>query len=98
MRAEPAGDTAPDAEDWYASLPWFDGRKCLLLTHAGTLFSVFEADVRVADLRDTRRAVTSLISRELAREGLPAATFRRARRTGADHRRDGRPQRPGLHE
>jgi len=75
LRAEPAADTAPDAEDWYASLLWFDGRKCLLLTHAGTLFSVFEADVRAADLRDTRRAVTSLISRELARDGLPAETF-----------------------
>jgi hypothetical protein len=28
---------APDGEDWYANLLWFDGRKCLLLTHAATL-------------------------------------------------------------
>lgn len=75
MRAEPAADTAPDAEDWYASLLWFDGRKCLLLTCVGTLFPVFDVGVRVADLRDTHRAVASLISRELAREGLPAVTF-----------------------
>lgn len=27
---------APDSEDWYANLLWFDGRKCLLLTHAAT--------------------------------------------------------------
>jgi len=44
---EPA--PAPDAEDWYANLVWFDRRKCLLLTHAATLFSIFEADVRAAD-------------------------------------------------
>jgi hypothetical protein len=28
--ADPA--PAPDAEDWYANLLWFDRRKCLLLT------------------------------------------------------------------
>ena len=28
-------------EDWYANLLWLDRQKCLLLTHAGTLFSVF---------------------------------------------------------
>jgi hypothetical protein len=66
---------APDPEDWYASLLWFDGRKCLLLTHAATLFSVFEADVRIADLRATHRLATGLIERELRREGLPSATF-----------------------
>jgi hypothetical protein len=66
---------APDADDWYANLLWFDRRKCLLLTHVGTLFSIVEADVRAARLRDTRRLVTGLIGRELAREGLPSATF-----------------------
>jgi len=25
----------PDPDDWYAILLWLDGRKCLLLTHAG---------------------------------------------------------------
>ena len=65
----------PDAGDWYASLLWFDRRKCLLLTHAATLFSVFEADVRAVDLRATRRLVTELVERELRREGLPPATF-----------------------
>ena len=71
--AEPG--PAPDAEDWYANLLWFDRRKCLLLTHAATLFSIFEADVRAADLRATRRLVTELVERELRREGLPPATF-----------------------
>jgi hypothetical protein len=71
--AEP-GPT-PDAEDWYANLLWFDRRKCLLLTHAATLFSIFEADVRAADLRETRRLVTEMVDRELSREDLPPATF-----------------------
>jgi len=71
--AEP-GPT-PDAEDWYANLLWFDRRKCLLLTHAATLFSIFEADVRAVDLRATHRLVTELVERELRREGLPRATF-----------------------
>lgn len=68
-------DPAPDAEDWYANLLWSGGRKCLLLTHAGTLFSIFEPGVRAADLRDTYHLVTRLIGRELAREGLSATTF-----------------------
>ena len=52
----------PDGEDWYANLLWLSGRKCLLLTHAATLFTVLEADVRAADLRDPGRLVTRLIT------------------------------------
>jgi hypothetical protein len=68
-------DCPADGEDWYANLLWLSGRKCLLLTHSATLFTVFEANVRTADLRDHGRLVTSLISRELLREQLPADTF-----------------------
>jgi len=71
--AEPG--PAPDAEDWYANLLWFDRRKCLLLAHAATLFSIFEADVGAVDLRATHRLVAELVERELRREGLPPATF-----------------------
>jgi hypothetical protein len=63
------------AEDWYANLLWFDRRKCLLLTHAATLFSVFEGGVRAVDLRATHRLVTERVERELRREGLPPATL-----------------------
>jgi len=35
-------------------LLWLSGRKCLLITHATTLFTVLEADVRAADLPDPR--------------------------------------------
>lgn len=46
--------------------------------HASTLFTVFEPDVRVAELRDAGSLVTRLISRELLREQLPTDTFGRA--------------------
>src|SRR5260370_20024178 len=73
----PVADPAPagDPEDWYANLLWFDRRKCLLLTHSATLFTIFEADVTASSLRATRQLVTGLIGRELRREDLPAATF-----------------------
>jgi hypothetical protein len=66
---------ASDPEDWYANLLWFDRRKCLLITHSATLFSVFEADVRTADLRAAGQLVTTLIGRELRSEGLPPTAF-----------------------
>ena len=71
--AEPA--SVPDGEDWYANLLWFNRRKCLLLTHSATLFSIFEADVSASDLRATSRLVARLIGRELLSEGLPSSTF-----------------------
>lgn len=46
-----AGSMPASAGDWYANLLWIDRRKCLLVTHAGTLFSVFAPDVRVGELR-----------------------------------------------
>ncbi len=71
--ADPA--PAPDPEDWYANLLSFDRRKCLLLTHSATLFTIFEADVTASALRATRELITGLIGRELRREELPAGTF-----------------------
>src|SRR5205823_13257308 len=73
----PVGDPAPapDPEDWYANLLWFDRRKCLLLTHSATLFSIFEADEPASDLRATRHLVARLNERELRRENLPPTTF-----------------------
>ena len=73
----PLADPAPatGAEDWYANLLWFDRRKCLLLTHSGTLFTIFEANVTASGLRATCQLITGLIARELRREDLPPATF-----------------------
>jgi hypothetical protein len=42
--------------------------KCLLLTHAVALFSVFEAEVRSVDLRATHHLATELIEREFLRQ------------------------------
>jgi hypothetical protein len=75
IRPQQLIDCMPDGEDWYANLLWLSSRKCLLLTHAATLFTVFETDVRAAELRDPGRLVTGLITRELLREQLPADTF-----------------------
>jgi hypothetical protein len=101
LLAKPA--PTPNAEDWYANLLWFDRRKCLLLSHVGTLFTILEADVSVTDLRSTRLFVTALIDREVLSEDLPPDTFgarhvRRPRFGGHRHRQDGRPKRPGVHE
>src|SRR5260370_33349480 len=66
--AEPA--PAPDPEDWYANLLWSDRRKCLLLTHSATLFTIFETDVTASGLRATGQLITGPIRRELRRAGL----------------------------
>jgi hypothetical protein len=69
----PAPERGP--EDWYANLLWFNRRKCLLLTHSATLFTVFEPSVSVADLRATNVLVTRMIHGALGAEGLPTNTF-----------------------
>jgi hypothetical protein len=68
-------EPAPNAEDWYANLLWFERRKCLLLTHVGTLFTILEADVSASDLRSTGPFISALIRRELLSEGLPPDAF-----------------------
>ena len=62
-------------EDWYANLLWLDRRKCLLFTHAGTLFSVFLAGVRKPDLSPIGPYVVKVIEAELRSESLPPDTF-----------------------
>ena len=61
--------------DWCLNLLWLERRKCVLLAHTGTLFSVFRPAIRKADLRDLRSLVTLMITTELEREGLPHHTF-----------------------
>lgn len=64
-------DLPASDEDWYANLLWLERRKCLLLTHAGTLFSVFVPDVRAAELRPLGPYISAIVERELRSEGLP---------------------------
>ncbi len=67
----------PSDDDWYLNLLWIDRRKCLLLTHAGTLFPVFVADVRKANLLPIGPYVVSLAEEHLSSEGLAADTLGR---------------------
>src|SRR2546428_7360419 len=77
-------EPAPSDDDWYLNLLWIDGEKCLLLTHSGTLFSVFRAGVRVANLRPLGDYIVEAIEAELRAERLPADTFAQL---GPDHLR-----------
>ena len=83
-RANDLAASEPSDADWYANLLWLDRRKCLLLAHAGTLFSVFVADVRKADLLPLGSLVARLIQRELHAEGLPLDTFGNLDRNGVE--------------
>lgn len=68
-------ELAPTDDDWYLNVLWIERRKCLLLVHSGTLFSVFRADVRSADLRLPGEYVVDAIQSELREEQLPLDTF-----------------------
>lgn len=62
-------------QDWYAHLVWIDRRKCLLVTHTGTLFSVFMPNVTVAGLRPIGPPVVSAIQAALHAEHLSVDTL-----------------------
>jgi hypothetical protein len=62
-------------QDWYAHLVWIDRRKCLLVTHARTLFSVFMPNVTVAELRPIGPPVVLAIETALRAEALPVDTL-----------------------
>ncbi|MGH9106152.1 MAG: DUF6933 domain-containing protein [Acidimicrobiales bacterium] len=75
IRPEDLADRDHDDADWYANLLAFDRRKCLLLTHAGSLFTIFEPDLPAAELRSTHDLVIGLVERELLAEGLRPGTL-----------------------
>ena len=68
-------DLAASDGDWYLNLLWFERRKCVLLTHTGTLFSVFRGDIRSADVRPLGEYLVDAIEAELRVEQLPIDTF-----------------------
>jgi hypothetical protein len=74
-RSVTLGELPSRDEDWYLDLLWIDRRKCLLLTHTGTLFSVFRADVRTAELRPPGPYLVTAVQAELFAERLPPHTF-----------------------
>ena len=69
--------TDPTDDDWYGTLLWLEARKCVLLTHSGTLFSIFVPDVRAAQLRPVAPWLTTLTRDHLASEQLPTDTLGR---------------------
>ncbi len=75
VRSTTLSELPPSDDDWYLNLVWIERQKCLLLTHAGTLFSVFRVGVHVADLRPLGNYLVEAIEAELRAEGLPADTF-----------------------
>ena len=74
-RSVTLSELPPTDDDWYLNLVWIERQKCLLLTHTGTLFSVFRVGVHVADLRPLGGYLVEAIQTELRAEGLPADTF-----------------------
>jgi len=77
VRATALPDLPPSDDDWYLNLLWIERRKCLLFTHAGTLFPVFVTDVRKADLRPIGPYVVDVLAEHLCSEGLAADTLGR---------------------
>jgi hypothetical protein len=59
-------------DDCYANLLWIDRRKCLLFSHAGTLSSIFAADVLERDLAPFGAYLVRIIEARLREEHLPA--------------------------
>src|SRR4051812_31371037 len=90
-------DPPPSDKDWYANVLWLERRKCLLLTHAGTLFSVFVPDVRAPQLRPLGPYVVGVVEAALDSGGL-ATNGLGGRRGCASGREDREPQRARLHE
>lgn len=75
-RPDPQAAAIPaDPNDWYANVLWIQGRKCLLATHAGTLFSVFIPDARAHQLRPLGPLLINQIHTQLSAAGLPSDTF-----------------------
>ena len=75
LRTSDLAVASPSAEDWYLNLFFLDRRKCLLLTHSATLFSVFYLAVRKADLRQLGPYLIDAITVALRDEDLPPDVF-----------------------
>jgi uncharacterized protein DUF6933 len=72
LRVQPAPDIPPGEDDWYLNVLWIDRRKCLLFLHATTLFPVFVADVRAAEVWPIGAFTVRVLEAALSAEQLPA--------------------------
>ena len=73
----PSSDTpaTDDENDWYANLFWVDGRKCILFTHAESLFCFVVPDIRKADVSPIGPLFARHLEFELAIESLSTMLF-----------------------
>ncbi len=69
-QAQLPGGPVSSSSDFYANLLIIERHKCLLVTHAATLFSVFCPDVRAAQLRPLGPFLVARIVAQLQAEGL----------------------------
>lgn len=60
----------PSPDDLHANLLWLDGRKCLLVVHAETLFAVLIPDVRKRQLHSLGDLLADRLAVTLDYEGL----------------------------
>ncbi|ALL79849.1 hypothetical protein AD006_30415 (plasmid) [Pseudonocardia sp. EC080610-09] len=65
----------PSPSDWYVNQIWLARRKCLLITHAGTLYSVFVPAVRASQIRPLGLLLVSTIRASLRAEALATDTL-----------------------
>src|SRR6266487_1354658 len=68
-------ELSPTEDDWYLNLLWIERQKCILFTQADTLFAIFRANVRRADLRPIGNYLVAAVESELRAENLPTDTF-----------------------
>ena len=68
-------EAPPSDDDWYANTFPIRRRKCLLLTHAETLFSVVVPNVVVSRLRPPGPLVVDHVKAAVQREQLPPDVF-----------------------
>jgi len=69
-QAQLPGGPVSSPSDFYANLLIIERHKCLLVTHAATLFSVFCPDVRAAQLRPFGPFLVARIIAQLQAESL----------------------------
>ena len=89
---------SPSDDDWYVNLLWLDRRKCLLITHAATLFSVLAGDVRQADLNQIGPLFGRADPARAWCRGFADRHLRTARSSQGATGDDRQSERPGLHE
>ncbi len=70
LGARAAADVESGDDDFYANLLWIEGRKCLLVTHAATMFPVFVPDIRKGDVTPFGPWVSCQVAAALADEDL----------------------------